>query len=65
MRKTEILTIIAKTKNRIDHGLDKSEVYEIVRKKQHDEKSRIIELRKISKSGLDFVNMHPDSVGLI
>ena len=32
MRKTEILTIIAKTKNRIDHGLDKSEVYEIVRK---------------------------------
>ena len=36
--KTEVLTFIGKTKNSINRGPDKSEVYEIVREKQNDEK---------------------------
>jgi hypothetical protein len=52
--KTEVLTFIGKTKNSINRGPDKSEVYEIVREKQNDENSRIMELRKVSNGGLDF-----------
>jgi hypothetical protein len=46
--------LLLKTKNRINRGLDKSEVYEIVREKQNDENSRIMELRKVNNGGLDF-----------
>ena len=35
-------------------GPDKSEVYEIVREKQNDENSRIMDLRKVNSGGLDF-----------
>jgi hypothetical protein len=52
--KTEVLTFIAKTKNSINRGPDKSEVYEIVREKQNDENSRIMGLRMINNGGLDF-----------
>ena len=52
--KTEVLTFIAKTKNSINRGPDKSEVYEIVREKQNDENSRIMDLRKVNNGGLDF-----------
>jgi hypothetical protein len=60
--KVEILTFIAKTKNSINRGPDKSEVYEIVREKQNDESSRIIELIKISNGGLDFTMEYHDWV---
>ena len=43
---TEILTFIAETKNSNNLKPDKSEVYEIIREKQYDEKSRILELKK-------------------
>ena len=52
--KTEVLTFIGKTKNSINRGPDKSEVYEIVREKQNDENSRIMDLRKLNNGGLDF-----------
>jgi hypothetical protein len=53
--KTEILTFIGKTKNSSNRGPDKSEVYEIIREKQYDENSRILELRKFGGEGrLDF-----------
>lgn len=52
--KTEVLTFIGKTKNSINRGPDKSEVYEIVREKQNDENSRIMDLRKVNNGGLDF-----------
>jgi hypothetical protein len=53
-QRTEVLTFIGKTKNSINRGPDKSEVYEIIREKLHDEKSRIIELRKFDEGRLDF-----------
>ena len=52
--KTEVLIFIGKTKNSINRGPDKSEVYEIVREKQNDENSRIMDLRKVNNGGLDF-----------
>jgi hypothetical protein len=52
--KTEVLTFIGKTKNSMNRGPDKSEVYEIIREKSNDEKSRILELRKFGVEGLDF-----------
>ena len=52
--KTEVLTFIGKTKNSINRGPDKSEVYEMVREKQNDENSRIMDLRKLNNGGLDF-----------
>jgi hypothetical protein len=49
--KTEVLGFIGKTKNSVNRGPDKSEVYEIIR----DENSRILELRKFGSGGkLDF-----------
>ena len=54
MRKLKFWTFITKTKHRINHGLDKSEVYEIIREIQNDENSRIVELRKVNNGGLDF-----------
>jgi hypothetical protein len=50
----EILTFIAKTKNSINRGPDKSELYEIIREKQNDENSKILELRKTNNGRLDF-----------
>jgi hypothetical protein len=61
--KIEILTFIAKTKNSINRGPDKLELYEIVREKQSDENSRIVELRKISNGGLDFGMEFPNRIG--
>ena len=52
--KKEDLLFIAKTKNSINRGPDKSEIYEIVREKQNDENSRIMDLRKVNSDGLDF-----------
>ena len=52
--KVEILTFIAKTKNNNNRELDKSEVYEIMRENQNDEKSKILEPRKVNNGGLDF-----------
>jgi hypothetical protein len=49
----EILTVYAKTKNSINKAPDKSELYEIIRERQNDEKSRIIELRKIDNITLN------------
>ena len=48
--KAEVLTFIGKTKNSINRGPDKSEVYEIMR----DEKSKIIELKMFGEGRLDF-----------
>jgi hypothetical protein len=45
--KREYLIFVAKTKNSFTQEPDKSELYEIIRKKKYDEHSRIIELRKI------------------
>jgi hypothetical protein len=52
--KIETLTFIGKTKNSINRGPDKSELYEIIREKRNDENSRIIELRKFGEGRLDF-----------
>jgi hypothetical protein len=60
--KTEILTFIGKTKNSINLGSDKSEGYEIIREKQYDENSRIIDLRKICDGKLDFTMEYHDWV---
>ena len=62
--KTEILTFIGKTKNSNNREPDKSEVYEIVREKQNDEESRILELRKIDDGRLDVVNQDLISRGV-
>ncbi len=58
--KTEVLTFVAKTKNSIDQNPDKFELYEIIREKQNDEKSRILELKKISNGRLEFGMEHQD-----
>ncbi len=52
--KMEVLGFVAKTKNSIDQNPDKSESYEIIREKQNDEKSRILELKKICNGRLIF-----------
>jgi hypothetical protein len=58
--KTEVLTFIGKTKNSTNRGPDKYEVYEIIREKPNDEKSRILELRRFGKGGrLDFTMEYP------
>jgi hypothetical protein len=51
--RTEILTFYAKTKNSINRAPDEYEIYEIIRERQNDEKSRILELRKIDNMILD------------
>jgi hypothetical protein len=51
----ETLIFYAKTKNTINRVPDKSEVYEIIRERSNDEKSRILELRKDNNN--DPVNM--------
>jgi flavoprotein len=45
--RTEILTFYANIKNSINKAPDKSEQYEIIRERQNDENSRILELKKI------------------
>jgi hypothetical protein len=60
--KIEILTFIGKTKRSTNRGSDKSELHEIIREKQNDEESRILELRKIegrfeSGIGLDSISV--------
>jgi hypothetical protein len=62
--KTEILIFVAKTKDSTNLEPDKSEIYEIVRKKQNDEKSRILGLRKIDVSRLESGMEHQGSVGI-
>jgi hypothetical protein len=58
--KTEVLTFIGKTKNSSNRGSDNSEVYEIIREKPNDEKSRIIELRRFGEGvRLDFTMEYP------
>jgi hypothetical protein len=51
--KTEIITFVAKTKNSINPGPDKFELYEIIREKQNDEESKILELRKYGNGSLE------------
>jgi hypothetical protein len=51
--KTEIVTFVAKTKNSIEPGPDKFELYEIIREKQNDENSKILELRKYGSGSLE------------
>jgi hypothetical protein len=51
--KTEIITFVAKTKNSTNQGPDKFELYEIIREKQNDEESRVLELRKFGKGRLE------------
>ena len=51
--KTEILTFIAKTKNSTNQRPDKFELYEIIREKQNDEISKILELRKFGNGRLE------------
>jgi hypothetical protein len=46
--KIEILTFIVETKNSINHGSNKSELYEIMREKHNDESSRVLELKNVS-----------------
>lgn len=58
--KREVLNFVAKTKNSIDQDPDKSELYEIIREKQNDEKSRILELKKIGNGRLVFTMEHQD-----
>jgi hypothetical protein len=61
--KSEILTFIGKTKNSVNRRPDKSEVYEIIRERPEDERSRILELRKFGREGrLDFGMEYPDWV---
>jgi hypothetical protein len=61
--KTEILTFIGKTKNSVNRRPDKSELYEIIRERPNDERSRILELRKFGREGkLDFGMEYPDWV---
>jgi hypothetical protein len=62
--KTEILIFVAKTKDSTNLEPDKSEIYEIVRKKQNDEKSRILGLRKIDVSRLESGMEHQASIGI-
>ena len=50
------------TKNSNNREPDKSEVYEIVREKQDDENSRIMDLRKVNNGGLDFGMEYHDCV---
>ena len=51
-----------KTKNSTNRGPDRHETYEIIREKQNDEKSRILDLKKISNGRLDFGMEHHDRV---
>ena len=51
--KKEVLIFIAKTKNSINPGPDKFELYEIIREKQNDEESMVLELRKFSNGSLE------------
>ncbi len=51
--KKEVLIFVAKTKNSINPGPDKFELYEIIREKQNDEESKILELRKFGKGKLE------------
>jgi hypothetical protein len=51
----ETLGFIGKTKSSTNRGSDKSEVYEIIREKQNDKESRILELRKM-EGRLEFRN---------
>jgi hypothetical protein len=50
--KKEVLIFMAKTKNSINPGPDKFEQYEIIREKQNDEESKILELRKFGNGSL-------------
>jgi hypothetical protein len=52
--KTEILTFVAKTKNSINPGPDKFELYEIMREEPNDEEFRILELRQFDEGRLYF-----------
>lgn len=61
--KREVLTFVAKTKNSIDQSPDKSEIYEVIREKQNDEKSMVLELRKINNGRLDFGMEFPNPIG--
>jgi hypothetical protein len=51
--KREVLTFIAKTKNSVSQEPDKCEVYEIMREKEDDEDSRILELKKFDNGGIE------------
>ena len=51
--KKEVLIFIAKAKNSINPGPDKFELYEIIREKQNDEESMVLELRKFGNGSLE------------
>jgi hypothetical protein len=51
--RTEILTFYAKTKISINKAPDKSELYEIIRERQNNEMSKILELKKIDNMTLN------------
>jgi hypothetical protein len=52
-KKIEILTFVAKTKNSTNQRPDKFESYEIIREKQNDENSKILELRKFGNGRVE------------
>ena len=51
--KTEIMVFVAKTKNNINPGPDKFELYEVIREKQNDEEPTILELWKFGNGSLE------------
>jgi hypothetical protein len=61
--KAEILTFIGKTKNSGNRRPDKSEMFEIIRERPNDERSRILEIREYGRRAkLDFGMEYPDWV---
>ena len=52
--KSEVLIFIVKIKNSFNHEPDKSEIHEIMREKQNDEKLKISELRTYRLSKIVF-----------
>jgi hypothetical protein len=63
--KREILTFIAKTKNSVTQEPDKCEVYEIMREKENDEDSRILELKKFDNGGIEGWMEYPSFKGIV
>jgi hypothetical protein len=63
--KREVLTFIAKTKNSVTQEPDKYEVYEIMREKENDEDSRILELKKFDNGGIEGWMEYPSFKGIV
>jgi hypothetical protein len=63
--KREVLTFIAKTKNSVTQEPDKCELYEIMREKENDEDSRILELKKFDNGGIEGWMEYPRFKGIV